>query len=215
MMLPGQNFEVRRMAGNLNTKQKIFNTAVELFSQRGFKGVSIRDITRQVGIKESSLYNHYKNKDEILDVIFTYYQKEIEKMIPTESEMVELVDKHTPYEVLKEMLSKSKTHGENPLVGKIYRIICMEKFKNEQARDISLNEMSNTAVRAIERVISLMIEKRVIKHVDPKLIAKEYFHVIHSLVDKINVLSSFEMSIDQVEEDLESHLKFIYELIKL
>lgn len=203
------------MAANLNTKQKIFNTAVELFSQRGFNGVSIRDITRQVGIKESSLYNHYKSKDEILNVIFSYYQKEIEKMIPTESEMVELVDNHTPYEALKEMLNKSKTHGENPLVGKIYRIICMEKFKNEQARDISLNEMSSAAISSIEKVIALMIEKKVIKQVDTKVIAKEYFYVIHSLVDRINVLSSFEMSTEQAEKDLESHLKFIYGLIKI
>lgn len=203
------------MAANINTKQKIFNTAVELFSQRGFNGVSIRDITRQVGIKESSLYNHYKSKDEILNVIFIYYQNEIEKMIPTESEMLELVDNHTPYETLKEMLNKSKTHGENPLVGKIYRIICMEKFKNEQARDISLNEMSNDAISSIEKVIALMIEKKLIKQVDPKIIAKEYFYVIHSLVDKINVLSSFDISTEQAEKDLERHLTFIYGLIKI
>lgn len=203
------------MTAKFNTKQKILNTAIDLFSQRGFNGVSIRDITRQVGIKESSLYNHYKSKDEILDIIFSYYQKEIVKMIPTESEMVELVDNHTPYEALKKMLIKSKTHGENPLVGKIYRIICMEKFKNEQARDISLNEMSRTAISSIEKVIGLMVERKVIKQVDPKMIAKEYFYVIHSLVDKINVLSSFDMSTEQSEKDLETHLKFIDELIKI
>jgi AcrR family transcriptional regulator len=61
------------------TKQKIFDSAIDLFSKKGFSGVSIREIARSVGIKESSLYNHFKNKDDILAQIFDYFQKEMKK----------------------------------------------------------------------------------------------------------------------------------------
>lgn len=49
----------------VDTKQKILYAALDLFSQRGYAAVSVRDIARAVGIKESSLYNHYENKRDI------------------------------------------------------------------------------------------------------------------------------------------------------
>lgn len=57
----------------MNNKEKIFNVSIDLFSQFGYDGVSIRQIAREVGIKESSIYNHYRSKESILDSILEYY----------------------------------------------------------------------------------------------------------------------------------------------
>ena len=54
------------------TKEKIFDVALDLFSQKGFDAVSVREIAREVGIRESSIYNHYKSKEAILDAIIDY-----------------------------------------------------------------------------------------------------------------------------------------------
>ena len=48
----------------MNTKERIFDVSVDLFSMYGYDGVSIRQIAYEVGIKESSIYNHYKNISE-------------------------------------------------------------------------------------------------------------------------------------------------------
>jgi AcrR family transcriptional regulator len=48
---------------NLN-KNKIIEVSIELFSEKGYNAFSIRDITKKVGIKESSLYNHFHSKQE-------------------------------------------------------------------------------------------------------------------------------------------------------
>ena len=51
------------------TKEKILKVATTLFSELGYKGASVRKIASEVGIRESAIYNHYKNKEEIfLDV---------------------------------------------------------------------------------------------------------------------------------------------------
>ena len=42
-----------------NTKEAILLEALDLFSERGFDGTSIRDIARAVGIRESALYKHF------------------------------------------------------------------------------------------------------------------------------------------------------------
>lgn len=50
-----------------DTKQKILEVSLSLFSQYGFTAVSIRDICKKINIKESSVYYHFKNKRAILE----------------------------------------------------------------------------------------------------------------------------------------------------
>ena len=63
------------MATKSNNKERIFDVSIDLFSEHGYDGVSIRQIAKEVGIKESSIYNHYKSKEstkevEIIDIGF-------------------------------------------------------------------------------------------------------------------------------------------------
>ena len=51
----------------MGTREKILEEALTLFSQKGYNGVSVREIAGAIGIKESSLYNHFANKQEIFD----------------------------------------------------------------------------------------------------------------------------------------------------
>lgn len=54
------------MAKKSDTKQKILKKATDLFYEHGFVKASIRDIVRAVGVTNSTVYIHFKNKDEIL-----------------------------------------------------------------------------------------------------------------------------------------------------
>ena len=62
----------------MNTKDKIRHEALKLFSSQGYDAVSVRDIARAVGVKESSLYNHFKNKQDIFDDILREYAQRTE-----------------------------------------------------------------------------------------------------------------------------------------
>lgn len=57
-----------------STKEKITTTALALFAQRGYDGVSVRDICKQVGIKESSLYYHFPSKQAILTTLLSHFE---------------------------------------------------------------------------------------------------------------------------------------------
>ena len=52
-----------------DTKQKIILKALELFSDRGYDAVSVGEIASAVGIRASSLYNHFPSKRAIFDAI--------------------------------------------------------------------------------------------------------------------------------------------------
>ena len=52
-----------------DTKQKILDKALELFSEYGYDSVSVGQIAQAVGIKAPSLYNHFPGKQAIFDAI--------------------------------------------------------------------------------------------------------------------------------------------------
>ena len=52
-----------------DTKQKILDKALELFSARGYDCVSVGQIAAAVGIKAPSLYNHFPSKQAVFVAI--------------------------------------------------------------------------------------------------------------------------------------------------
>ena len=56
-----------------DTKSKIFNTSLRLFAASGYERVSVRMIADAVGIKVASIYNHFRNKAEILEACYEFY----------------------------------------------------------------------------------------------------------------------------------------------
>ncbi len=53
----------------MDTKQRILDEALTLFSEKGYANVYVGEIADRVGIKAPSLYKHYKNKRAIFDAI--------------------------------------------------------------------------------------------------------------------------------------------------
>ncbi len=64
----------------MTTKERIEAEALKLFSVHGYSGVSIRDIARAVGIKESSIYKHYSSKEDIFETIVGHYREKTEEI---------------------------------------------------------------------------------------------------------------------------------------
>lgn len=54
-------------------RERILQAALDLFSQNGYAGTSVRQIAAHVGLKPSSLYSHFDGKEEILGVLIDTY----------------------------------------------------------------------------------------------------------------------------------------------
>ena len=71
-----------KVAGEKPTRDKIFDAAVDLFSEKGYDRTSVRDIAGAVGITESAVYRHYSGKESILDAIFAYMEERVYSPLP-------------------------------------------------------------------------------------------------------------------------------------
>ena len=54
-----------KAAPEASTRDRILEAALDLFSRQGFAASSMRQIAAEVGMRASSLYNHFPGKDAI------------------------------------------------------------------------------------------------------------------------------------------------------
>lgn len=57
----------------MKTKDRIVNSAITLFSEKGYEGTSMRELAKKAGLTAAGIYNHFKNKTEILREIQTIF----------------------------------------------------------------------------------------------------------------------------------------------
>ncbi len=68
---------------DINTKEKILETALKLFNDKGSYAVTTRHIAAEMGISPGNLYYHYRNKEEIIRVLLERMFEEFNLFIRT------------------------------------------------------------------------------------------------------------------------------------
>ncbi|NBC30124.1 MAG: TetR family transcriptional regulator, partial [Spirochaetes bacterium] len=59
------------------TRERILETAIELFAQGSYHSVSVRQITGALGLTEASFYNHFSGKDALFTAIFERLERDL------------------------------------------------------------------------------------------------------------------------------------------
>jgi AcrR family transcriptional regulator len=49
-----------------STRERILNVALELFTEKGYDGASLREIAERLGVTKAAIYYHFASKDDIL-----------------------------------------------------------------------------------------------------------------------------------------------------
>lgn len=63
------------MAPSVDTRERILDTAVQLFQQRGFNGFSYKDIAGPLGIRNAAIHYHYPAKGDLGAAIIEKYRE--------------------------------------------------------------------------------------------------------------------------------------------
>ena len=64
----------RNIQGKL-TRQRLFETSLELFKKHGYENVTIDDICEKVGVSKGAFYTHFKSKDQVVVESFSDLNK--------------------------------------------------------------------------------------------------------------------------------------------
>lgn len=163
-----------------NTKQRILEVSLELFSQNGFSAVSIRDICRQVQIKESSIYYHFKNKQAIFDELLELFKKKATDMMCQLENGLENYSHPTENNFYQ---SVCDTFFENYLMddfcNKVMRLLLIEQFSNSTIQKIYDYWMFDEPLKFQSKMFSVLINAGIIPPTDSKYLAVKYYAPIY------------------------------------
>ena len=83
-----------------DTKALIFNTALRLFAANGVENVSMRDLADAVGIKAASIYNHYINKEQLVETCYDFFLENYDVNRPDQEQYTPVLINGTKEEVV-------------------------------------------------------------------------------------------------------------------
>lgn len=179
----------------MTTKQQIIETALELFSQRGYDGVSIRAIARAVGIRESSIYNHFESKQAIFDGIvdFCVQQSEIyfrQSALPfSEGDDVAIYE-GISLERLQDLIERTfRFFFDDPWNARFRRLLLLSQYADSRCRDIYRQLYRDKCVQIQAYIFSALMDAGELRREDPMTVAAEFHGPLFML---IHTCDSFE-----------------------
>jgi TetR/AcrR family transcriptional regulator, biofilm operon repressor len=193
-----------------NTKERILDCAIDLFSKKGYKEVSVREIAGAVGIRAASLYKHYENKEAILETIFMLFRKMMAGTHQYEEEMLHMPEGMSAEEILTGSFLLFKDLIYNPRLLKITRIINMEQSHNELVKAFFLQELIDKPIEELTNTFEGMIAAGQLRPVDPRMLANTYHAYIISEYYTNNILRA-EVDLPQVEVEMLAFIRFFCE----
>ena len=157
------------------TKDKIFDPALDLFSKKGYDSVSVRTIASEVGIKESSIYNHYSSKKDILMSILNYFE-EYFKGNPLDDENIRKLLEENPEEFYHQGSEMFKQQIFEEKILKIMKLIFVQMYQIDEVKEFFLREILGWSTDFWSDVFEILIQKNVIgSDCNPNKLAEMYF----------------------------------------
>ncbi len=199
------------MKKGTDTKKEIFKAALDLFSRNGFAGTSIRMIAREVGIRESSVYNHFSSKEEILQSLINEYRN-----ITVSAKLIseELLDDiSNPPVFMKKFCQRILKYWDTPHERKIIRLLMLEHFRDHGDYSFSLATYFDDLRKIWIMIFEQFNKHKVIKNLDPQLLANEFISYLYVL--RIEFLSGTDKDgLSEAVQAAEKHVDFIWDSIK-
>lgn len=207
----------------MNTKERIFDVSIDLFSKKGYDSVSLREIADRVGIKKSSIYSHYPSKEAILMDIFDYLTDIFQYDEMLNSEELKLAGDneilienpelfyHKGSEAIKATFSDERNL-------KIWKLIFIQMNHNEKIREFFQEEILIKPLIFWKGFFTILKEKGIIRNdLNPELLAKEYYSFpIYLLLEICAEYDDIPKScLDDFFTQTEEHAKFLLNSIKV
>ena len=95
------------MSQSESTKEKLFNAAVKVFSEKGFWKAKVSDIVKEAEVAQGTFYLYFKSKNDCLKTVLStlYYE--------TMDYLNEIVEKHSHiYDILRYLFLRINSHKE-------------------------------------------------------------------------------------------------------
>ena len=163
-----------------DTKDRILEVALEMFSQNGYAGTNIRELSASLGLVKSGVYKHYESKEAIwnalLDQMIAYYADHFgsaEHLPPVPDSLEGLV-------TMTMHMVNITVHDEKIIMTR--KVLTLEQYRDVRARELATKHFLTGLTEMFTRIFSGMMEKGLLREDDPEMLAFAYTTPISALI---------------------------------
>ena len=163
-----------------DTRKRILEAALEMFSQRGYAGTNIRELTASLGLVKSSMYRHFESKADIwntlLDEMIAYYAERFgsaEHLPPVPDSPEALV-------AMTMQMVDFTVHDERIVMTR--KLLQIEQFRDERARKLATTHFLTGLEAMFTHVFAGMMDRGLLRRDDPAMLALAYTAPITALI---------------------------------
>ena len=163
-----------------DTRERILAAALELFSERGFAGTNIRELSALLGMGKSSLYRHFESKEAIwnalLDEMIAYYDARFgssEHLPPAPESLEELVR-------MTMRMADFTIHDEKIVMTR--KLLSIEQYRDERAKALASKHFLTGLTDMFTQLFSAMMERGLLRRDDANMLAFAYTAPISALI---------------------------------
>ena len=200
-----------------DTKQKILDKALELFSARGYDSVSVDQIARAVGIKAPSLYNHFPSKQAIFDAIVestaAQYETDTDKIsihVQNAAQDVPAFTKITD-EILFEKVRQIFEYSlHNDTISRFRRMMTIEQFRSPELAALYSGRYVERVLEYHAGIFRALIAAGEITAEDPDALAMLYVSPVLTLIGICDRQPERE---SECLEKLQKHVRLFFRMV--
>lgn len=163
-----------------DTKKRILDAALDMFSRNGYAGTNMRELMASIGYAKSSTYRHFESKEELwnalLDEMIAYYGEHFgspDRLPPVPESLEELVAM---------TMRMVRITAQDETIIKTRKVLTLEQFRDERARDLATKHFLTGLTEMFSRIFAGMMEKGLLRRDDPAMLAFAYTAPISVLI---------------------------------
>ena len=163
-----------------DTKERILAAALEMFSQNGYAGTNIRELSASLRLVKSGVYKHYESKEAIwnalLDQMIAYYGEHFgsaEHLPPVPDSPEGLVD-------MTMRMVNFTVRDERIIMTR--KVLTLEQYRDVRARELATKHFLTGLTDMFTHVFTGMMDKGLLRRDDPKMLAFAYTAPISALI---------------------------------
>ena len=163
-----------RMAGE-ERRSQILSVAVSLFSERGFRGTTTKEIAHAAGVSEAMVFRHFATKEELYAAILDHKACSHENFDPAvmAADAIERKDDRAVFESLA--LGALNHHEKDP---EFQRLLLHSALEKHQLAEMFFNEF----VRRVYEFLGAYIRERqsdgAFVEVDPAIVVRCFIGMV-------------------------------------
>ena len=163
-----------------DTKERILAAALEMFSQRGYEGTNIRELSASLGLVKSGIYKHYESKEAIwnalLDKMIAYYGQRF----GSPEHLPPVPDSAEAFVAMTMRMADLTIHDEQ--IVKTRKVLTLEQFRDDRARALATKHFLTGLTEMFTPLFAGMMDKGLIRRDDPAMLAFAYATPISALI---------------------------------